>query len=343
MAKSRKTKIRDDNYVVIQGWMTKLGLSDTEMLVYAIIYGFSQTEGQYYLNGLQYLMDWVHVSDRTVQKILKKLEGQGLLVRTDTPGSPSKLKAIRISPEASSPPKILRHSTPEKTSLPPPKSVQETPEEISPTPYNNTGNNTGLNLSVSQNETETFNKHSTVEIVECDGQTDGSPPKRKNRKYSDMLVAIGSPLAGSDIKSEDKLAEYDEDARHTKLCQIPYEMRENPNQLAQALRYLMAYSYRMKDEDEETRYFTDSVIECLTELIHYGECSGTPISSAYIVKSLNEINQNLSLADWMFEFMDFWKNQIADRDIHHPKAYLRKCCYSYLQEYKIRNVLPALR
>lgn len=355
MAKIRKTKIRDDNYVVIHGWMVKeLTLKGNELMIYAIIYGFTQAGNQFYTSGTKYLADWTNSTERGIRKSLKSLSEKGLLERHVIPGSVDKLRTIRpskleaqqlASPEQSSSPEP-RNSVPkdpELSSYPPLNSVPQSPELCSSPPYNNSDNNTGLNLSVSQSETETFHEHSTVGIVAYDGQTDGSPPKRKYRKYSDMLVAIGSPLADSGIKSEDKLAEYDENARFTKSCLIPYEMRENPSQLVQALRYLMAYSYRMKDEDDETKYFTDSVIDCLTELIHYGECSGTPISSAYIVKSLNEINQNLSLADWMFEFMDFWKNQIADRDIHHPKAYLRKCCYTYLQEYKIRNVLPALR
>ncbi len=35
--------IKADNYIAIQGWMvTELGLKNTELIVYALIYGFSQ-------------------------------------------------------------------------------------------------------------------------------------------------------------------------------------------------------------------------------------------------------------------------------------------------------------
>lgn len=35
--------IRDSNYVVIQGWMlTRLGLKGNELMIYAVIYGFTQ-------------------------------------------------------------------------------------------------------------------------------------------------------------------------------------------------------------------------------------------------------------------------------------------------------------
>ena len=41
------SKIKNENYVVIQGWMVnELNLKGNDLMVYAIIYGFTQITGQ---------------------------------------------------------------------------------------------------------------------------------------------------------------------------------------------------------------------------------------------------------------------------------------------------------
>lgn len=76
--------LRDDNYFVVHGWMiNKLGLKGTELELYAIIYGFSQAEGQKFHGGLQYLADWTNVSKRNVIVRLQSLVEKGFLVKED--------------------------------------------------------------------------------------------------------------------------------------------------------------------------------------------------------------------------------------------------------------------
>lgn len=72
--------VRDENFIAIQGWMrTKLNLKGNELLVYAIIYGFSQTENQRFTGSLQYLADWCGATKQGVLKNLKSLVDKGLL------------------------------------------------------------------------------------------------------------------------------------------------------------------------------------------------------------------------------------------------------------------------
>ena len=67
--------MKSENYVVIQGWMIKeLGLKGNELLVYALIYGFSQTEGQKFTGSLQYLEDWCNSSRQGIIKCLQSLQ-----------------------------------------------------------------------------------------------------------------------------------------------------------------------------------------------------------------------------------------------------------------------------
>lgn len=77
--------VRDNNFFVVHGWMiNRLGLKGTELELYAIIYGFSQAEGQQFHGGLQYLADWTNVAKRNVLARLQSLVEKGLLVKTDT-------------------------------------------------------------------------------------------------------------------------------------------------------------------------------------------------------------------------------------------------------------------
>lgn len=73
-----------DNYIVIQGWMiTELNLSGNELLIYAIIYGFSQDENQTFRGSLKYLSDWTNSTKRGTIKSLKSLLDKGLVCKKD--------------------------------------------------------------------------------------------------------------------------------------------------------------------------------------------------------------------------------------------------------------------
>ncbi len=61
------TFVKPENYIVIQGFMlTDLHLKGAELLVYATIYGFCQTEEQYFTGSLQYLSEWTNCTVRNV-------------------------------------------------------------------------------------------------------------------------------------------------------------------------------------------------------------------------------------------------------------------------------------
>lgn len=73
-----------DSYITIQGWMrSELGLKGNDLLVYAIIYGFSMKENQKFYGGLQYLADWCGATKYGVSKNLKNLIDLGLIEKED--------------------------------------------------------------------------------------------------------------------------------------------------------------------------------------------------------------------------------------------------------------------
>lgn len=75
--------VKNENYIVIQGFMiNELKLKGNELLVYAIIYGFSQNE-QKYSGSLQYLAEWTNSTKQGVIKNLQSLVNKGLIIKND--------------------------------------------------------------------------------------------------------------------------------------------------------------------------------------------------------------------------------------------------------------------
>ena len=74
--------MKDENYIVIQGWMiNKLNLKGNELLAYALIYGFSQNNDCEYTGSLNYISNALSCSKSTVSLVLKKLVEKGLIIK----------------------------------------------------------------------------------------------------------------------------------------------------------------------------------------------------------------------------------------------------------------------
>lgn len=74
--------MKSDNYVVIQGFMcNELELKGNELLVFALIYGFSQDGMSYYNGGRKYISDTFNISLPTVDKALQSLLNKDLIIK----------------------------------------------------------------------------------------------------------------------------------------------------------------------------------------------------------------------------------------------------------------------
>lgn len=74
--------VKDTNYICVEGWMrSQLDLKGNELLIYAIIYGFSQAESQVYSGTAGYLAEWTGQSKRNVMRELASLTEKGLLIK----------------------------------------------------------------------------------------------------------------------------------------------------------------------------------------------------------------------------------------------------------------------
>lgn len=76
------SKVKEENYIIISGWMvTSLGLKGNELLVYAIIYGFSRDYETRFTGSLQYLADWTNSTKQSCIKCLKSLIEKGYITK----------------------------------------------------------------------------------------------------------------------------------------------------------------------------------------------------------------------------------------------------------------------
>nr|UVX56770.1 MAG: Replication initiator protein A (RepA) N-terminus [Bacteriophage sp.] len=74
--------VKDTNFIAIQGWMrTKLNLKGNELLIYALIYGFSQDGESRFKGSRKYIADWCGCSLNTVDRSISSLVDKGLLAK----------------------------------------------------------------------------------------------------------------------------------------------------------------------------------------------------------------------------------------------------------------------
>ena len=78
-------EIKKESFFTVQAFMVnELKLKGNELLIYAIIFGFSQVENQFFTGSLNYLASWCGISSKTtVKTILNNLIDKGLLEKED--------------------------------------------------------------------------------------------------------------------------------------------------------------------------------------------------------------------------------------------------------------------
>lgn len=76
--------IKDKNFIVIQGWMiNNLKLTGNDLIIYAIIYGFTQDEEQWFEGSRSYLAEWCNSTKRGIQKNLNRLVESKLIFKKE--------------------------------------------------------------------------------------------------------------------------------------------------------------------------------------------------------------------------------------------------------------------
>lgn len=74
------SEVLDNNFITIQGFMVnQLGLKGNDLLIYALIYGFSQDGQSMFFGSRNYIAKWFNISLPTVDKALDNLITLGLI------------------------------------------------------------------------------------------------------------------------------------------------------------------------------------------------------------------------------------------------------------------------
>lgn len=104
----------EKNYLTIQGFMrTKLNLKGNELLVYALIYGFSQDGKTWFTGSANYIAEWVGITRQNVMAILKRLVEKELIIKQDKVVNGVKLVDYKVNTE------MYENNTPCKETLHP--------------------------------------------------------------------------------------------------------------------------------------------------------------------------------------------------------------------------------
>lgn len=79
------TYMNDEGFTIVYDWMVeKLGLTNSRLLIYAIIYGFSKN-GEWFQGSISYLCKKTGLSRRCVIDTLNSLSGDQLIIKRDRP------------------------------------------------------------------------------------------------------------------------------------------------------------------------------------------------------------------------------------------------------------------
>lgn len=169
--------VNDNNFIAIQGWMrTKLNLKGNELLIYALIYGFSQDGESRFKGSRKYIADWCGCSLNTVDRSLSSLVDKGLLAKyphIDDNGS-RLVDYVAIHPTSAA--------------MPAPATTQSTAQD----PWGNTTNAT----------TEQF-QTSTYEPQPLLAEPEPQPQPKKTRKTKSFDAIIDAYT--NDPKTKDLL------------------------------------------------------------------------------------------------------------------------------------------
>lgn len=131
--------MENTDFLNVQGWMiNELNLKGNELIIYALIYGFTKDGVSEFRGSRQYMADWTNSSVRSVQNVVNSLVNKGMIEKNNHINKYGSLetsgyKVINV-PKLSS----------EKSSSPLEKKVHEGSEKSS---HNNIDNNIDNNIS----------------------------------------------------------------------------------------------------------------------------------------------------------------------------------------------------
>ena len=76
--------MKENNYITIPGFLrTRLDLKGSELIITALIYGYSQDGNSWFMGRTEYIAEWAGVTDKNVLRSLKSLTEKGILEKKE--------------------------------------------------------------------------------------------------------------------------------------------------------------------------------------------------------------------------------------------------------------------
>lgn len=76
--------MENTDFLNIQGWMiNELNLKGNELIIYALIYGFTKDGASEFRGSRQYMADWTNSSVRSVQNVVNSLVNKGMIEKNN--------------------------------------------------------------------------------------------------------------------------------------------------------------------------------------------------------------------------------------------------------------------
>ena len=162
--------------------------------------------------------------------------------------------------------------------------------------------------------------------------------------FSDILSEMGIDSEynfGYVCESEKQLADFNEGERGVDVCTIPYYFHGDKRVMADALKYLTAYSYYWSaNADSQSAEFHELCISSLAEMVEGDSCqlSGQRVMYYTIIDKLNVLGRKQYLSSAFFEFESKWKQIKSENDIRSIKKYFKACLWHWLEDYELEQV-----
>ncbi len=135
--------IKDENYYTVCGWMlNRLHLTGNDLIVYALIYSFSQDGESEFKGSLSYIQGFTGLSKRTIQNILDRLVVSGYIKkqeRNSVSGTPNSYMVVPRASLDGGQVGVAKNATPPRKNNVPP--MQEMPSPVAKNATNKDSDN----------------------------------------------------------------------------------------------------------------------------------------------------------------------------------------------------------
>lgn len=131
-------------YLTIQEWMLTLGLKPSELMAFALIYGFCQDGKSVYKGSSEYIAYWLGLSQTATLSVLARLTDKGLVGKIERKVGSVKYVDYKVSPKVLYRTRKLSGTAQETCAAKTPKTCAVTAQETYA--HNNTHNKKDINM-----------------------------------------------------------------------------------------------------------------------------------------------------------------------------------------------------